>query len=320
MSKGLILKSKKQVGLLKEQQKSGGGVPFFKPNWQKTKKGEDIIYVFICPPKNEDTALVTQVSIHEAFGANAKLTNPLVSVSNFDEKSDITEMGFRIKNSYKDKETKASKALVGYMIPKRKNIIFVIDPSAPEKGIQMWQAPYAVADYLIKYLEGDEDTGVEEGDMSFAHPTEGKLLKVKKTGAKLTTSYSVTFVEKEFDLGDINEENLVEMLEKLPNVLGGVFKKPSKDAIQTYKDFLDEQASSKGIALNWKNPKNSKLDSASDEDDNSDDTDVDDDELDTDDEKPSSKKTSKKPSKDDDEDEDDADVDLDDEEDDEDEY
>lgn len=308
----LILKSKKQAQLLKDQQKSNG-LPYFKPKY--SPKGT--AFVFICPPKNEDSTIVTPVKVHEAYGSGGtKLAGPMTSVSEFGETCDITKLGWELRNKYKDSKNEKLKKLPAYFLPKTKNIIFVIDQNEVSKGIQQWQAPQSVADFIKAEVSGNDD-GVEEGDMSFAHPTKGKLLKFTKTGEKLNTSYTnIGWAQKTaLDLGEVDEDKLVEMLSEMPDVLGGLFRKPTKEQIQDYKDFLDSYAEKNGLTLNWKNTKKSQLeteDAADETDEDSDeDSDVDNSELDLDDEdtpknKKSKKLDSKKSKKDDDDEEDES--------------
>ena len=269
----LILKSKKQVEKLKAQQSSNVG--YFKPTY--TPKGTG--FVFVCPIKNEDTTIVTPFKVFEAYGMDKKqLTPSLPSPTMWDEKCDIESIGWDLKNKYKG--NKKMETVHQFFIPKTKNIVFVIDPLAPEKGIVKWEAPKAVSDFLTAHIAGNDD-GTEEGDMSFAHPTEGKLLKWTKVGTGFNTKYSnVGWATKPLDLGEITEEKLIEMLAEVPDVKNGIYKKPSAEKIQAYKDFLDSYAAKKNFEINWKNPKSSNLDGATDDEDTSTDVEsVDDDDL-----------------------------------------
>lgn len=314
----LILNSKKQAELLKQQQNKKSGIPYFKPTYKKKKTSSgsiiEVAEIFICPPKDENSLIVTKIQMHEAFSKKGKMTDSLVSPLNFDEKCEIQQVGFDLYNKFKDTEKEIYKTLAGFALTKEKNIIFVIDPNDVEKGIQMWQAPASVAKFLLEHIEGeDEDSG---GDMSFCHPETGKLLKVIKKGEGFNTKYSVKFSETKLDLGEINEDNLSDMLAKLPTLINiedpskGLFKKPKKEEVEAYKEWFEDYCSTKGITISWKNTKNSKLDAddESDSDDDDSSTDVDDEELDLegdDNKKKNNKKNDKKskPAKNDDEDE-----------------
>lgn len=233
----LVLKSKKVLDDIKEEAKKGGRAEFFQPEFNE--KG--IFKVFICPPRSEEHNIVSKVVVFEAFNKNG-LLGKVNSPANWGEKEPFTKLSYSLEKKYK--EVKGKKEFYKYLRPKTKNCYWVIDPTNEDKGIQLWQAPYSVSQFILNDIE------TNDGDMDFAHPQTGRLLVVKKTGSGLDTEYNQNWSKVEANLS-IDEDKLVEMLEELPEILGGIFKKPSKDDIEEYKETMEGIAERLGIPLNW---------------------------------------------------------------------
>lgn len=317
----LQLKSKKTMELIENEKSKGGRADYFDP--KPNDKG--VFKIFICPPKNEDTPIVQKVKVHEIFNKTGKVAG-VTSPANFEEKDPFIKIGWDLKAKYAEHKNEKIKDFFKYLVGKDKNIMYIIDPSNIEKGIQMYQAPKAVIDFVLNEIENSED-----GSIDFAHPKTGKFLIIKKTGVKLLTKYQCAWGKNNTNLEGIDEDKLEEMLNtNAKPVIGGLFKKPTKEQLDTYKEAIDVLAEKVGISINWKNTKDSNLEV---DDDAELDTDLDtegdglsgdDEDLDlTDDEKPkdnkkadAGKKTDakaggKKAAKDDDDDLDMDDLDLD---------
>lgn len=281
----LVLKSKKTMEMIEQsKQKGGGGANYYKP--QLNEKG--VFKVFICPPRSEDVSIIQKVTVHEIFNSTGKVAG-CVSPANWEEKDPFIKLGWSLRKKYADHKNANVKNFFKYLVGKTKNIIYVIDPDDTEKGIQVWQAPQSIVDFILNDIEQND------GDMDFCHPQTGKALVVKKTGEKLMTKYACAWAKSDVELDGIDEDKLVEMLEALPeSILGTMFKKPTKDEIADYRDAVDGLAEKLKISINWKNTKDSNLevdDDADLDDDSStekedDDEDFSDDDLDLEDEAP----------------------------------
>jgi len=246
----LVLKSKKTMEMIeKGKQKGGGGANYFKPE----PNAKDVFKVFICPPKNEDVSIIQKVVVHEIFNQTGKVAG-CVSPSNWEEKDPFIKLGWNLRKKYSDHKSQKVKDFFKYLVGKSKNIIHVINPEDTEKGIQSWQAPQSVVDFILNDIEQND------GDMDFCHPQTGKALVVKKTGSGLLTKYACAWSKNAVELDGIDEDKLSEMLDVLPDsILGSMFKKPTKDEIEDYREAVDVLAEKLKVSINWKNTKDSNL-------------------------------------------------------------
>lgn len=249
----LILKSKKTMDMIEEGKKKGGNAGFFKP--QPNEKG--IFKVFVCPPKADEDGdgkypLVQKATVHEIFNSQGKVAG-VVSPANFEEKDPFIKLGWGLKKKYEKHKSEKVKDFYKNLVGKTKNIIYIIDPDDTEKGIQIYQAPASVADFILEEIDRNE------GDMDFCHPSTGKLLVIKKVGTGFNTKYKCGWSKTDANL-DIDEDKLEELLNALPDsIFGSLYKKPTKDEIEDYKDAVDAIAERLKISINWKNTKDSNL-------------------------------------------------------------
>jgi len=74
------------------------------------------------------------------------------------------------------KDPDADPKLVEGLNPKRRQLFCVIDPSEPEKGVQIWDISYHLFGKLLaeRLAEAEEDSGWE----NFYHPVKGKRLRL----------------------------------------------------------------------------------------------------------------------------------------------
>lgn len=212
------------------------------------------------------------------------------------------------------KDPEADPKLVEGLNPKRRQLFCVIDPSDPEKGVQIWDISYHLFGKLLaeRLAEAEEDSGWE----NFYHPIKGKRLR-------LTVREETMGSNKFFTV------SAIDFIDRKPYEMGIIEKAPCLDEILKLKDYDELKAllyqtprgdeSDKDEEEAPKAKKTKKLASVEDDDDDIDmsppkkkaskaveEDDDDDDDSDDEDEKPAPKK---KVAEDDEDDSDDDDSD-----------
>lgn len=192
------------------------------------------------------------------------------------------------------KDPDADPKLVENLNPKRRQLFCVIDPSEPEKGVQIWDISYHLFGKLLaeRLAEAEEDSGWE----NFYHPTKGKRLR-------LTVREETMGTNKFFTV------SAIDFIDRKPYEMDIIEKAPCLDEILKLKDYDELKA------LLYQTPRGDDEDSDEEEAPKAKKAkkpvaDEDDDDIDM-----SPPKSPKKASKADDTDEDDSDDDSDDDED-----
>lgn len=209
------------------------------------------------------------------------------------------------------KDPDADPKLVEGLNPKRRQLFCVIDPSEPEKGVQIWDISYHLFGKLLaeRLAEAEEDSGWE----NFYHPVKGKRLRLtvreETMGSnKFFTVSAIDFIDrKPYEMDIIEKAPCLDEILKLKSydeLKALLYQTPrGDDSDEDVEEAPKAKKASKAVEdddddIDMSPPKSQKKASKADEDE-------DDDDSDDEDEKPAPKK--KVVEEDDDSDDEDSD-------------
>lgn len=174
------------------------------------------------------------------------------------EKDKIMEIGWKLREKYKDSENEKKKTFWQKFLPDTQHHICVLDLKNVEAGPLVYSMPKMVADFVIDEINEHSDDLTSICDFD-----EGRKLYIKHNGEKgMNRKYKVVKFKGEAKLledGLIEEEDLDEIAEKMPD-LRRLQPKFDQDAFDTHLEKLAKMAQKIGIDLD-------DLDVDSDEDD-----------------------------------------------------
>ncbi len=242
---GFVTKSKK----IAEKTGSIGGssMDFFKVN----PKGSELL---ILPPVELSNGELSEVLFttikHEYFktvSGKRILAKHASSPSFNDEKDELTDLGWKIKDFYKNSDSKRENEFWSNLVPNKKDHIVVLDLNDIDAGPQIYGMSSAVSKVVKKELSkaGDDISSLTDFD-------DGRILLIETNGEKgKKIRYTAEFLDETANLlvdKVINDKDIDKWVNSFPN-MQKLQPKFDEQEFQDYVDFMYDKADAEGVNL-----------------------------------------------------------------------